>query len=91
MRQLPWNAVSALCPISSLDGAKVGTAVLLIYVVVVTTTIIIFIYLFVFCYYCLLGERNFSFTLVGNQDDLLFESGSEISIKGLHLLGFELK
>ena len=40
-----------------------------------------------YCY--LLGERNFSFTLVGNQDDLLFESGSEISIKGLYLLGFE--
>ena len=40
-------------------------------------------------HYHLLGERNFSFTLVGTQDDLLFESGSEMSIKGLHLLGFE--
>ena len=35
-----------------------------------------------YCY--LLGERNFSFTLVGSQEDLLFESGSEISIKGLY-------
>ena len=46
-------------------------------------------YHYFYDYYLLLGERNFSFTLVGNQDDLLFESGSEMSIKGLHLLGFE--
>ena len=42
-------------------------------------------------HYYLLGERNFSFTLVGNQDDLLFESGSEMLIKGLYLLDFELE
>ena len=46
-------------------------------------------YYYYYYYYYLLGERNFSFTLVGNQDDLLFESGSEMSFKGLHVLGFE--
>ena len=73
---------------------KVYTAVLLIYFVVTIIIIIIitfYYYFLFFYYYYLLGERNFNFTLVGNQDDLLFESGSEMSIIGLHLLGFELK